>query len=108
MLARVFATEPDLFLLDEPTADLDPAASHAIMRLLRDTAEAGRAVVVVQHDIDLATRHAHRIVVLRAGRIAADLPAGDALPAIAAAFGLPFGSDAAPRLLPPDDRTAAR
>jgi iron complex transport system ATP-binding protein len=54
MLARVFATEPDVFLLDEPTADLDPAASHAIMRLLRSTADGGRTVVVVLHAIDLA------------------------------------------------------
>ena len=41
MLARAFATEPDVFLLDEPTADLDPAASHAILRLLRDDGGAG-------------------------------------------------------------------
>jgi iron complex transport system ATP-binding protein len=106
MLARAFATEPDLFLLDEPTADLDPAAAHAVMRLLRQTADAGRAVVVVQHAIDLAVRFAHRMVVLQAGRITADLPARDALPAAAAAFGLPFGLDPEPRLLPPDDRIA--
>lgn len=106
MLARAFATEPDLFLLDEPTADLDPAAAHGVMRLLRDTADAGRAVVVVQHAIDLATRFAHRLVVLQAGRIIADLPARDALPAAAAAFGLPFGLDPEPRLLPPDGRLA--
>ncbi len=104
MLARAFATEPDVLLLDEPTADLDPAAAHSVMRLLRDTAEAGRAVVVVQHAIDLAVRFAHRIVVLQSGRITADLPARDALPAAAAAFGLPFGLDPEPRLLPPDDR----
>jgi iron complex transport system ATP-binding protein len=106
MLARAFATEPELFLLDEPTADLDPAAAQAIMRLLRDTAESGRAVVVVQHAIDLATRYAHRMIVLQAGRIAADLPAREALPAAAAAFGLPFGLDPEPRLLPNDDRLA--
>jgi iron complex transport system ATP-binding protein len=103
MLARAFATEPDLLLLDEPTADLDPAAAHAIMRLLRDTAASGRAVVVVQHAIDLAIRYADRMLVLHAGRIAADLPARDALPAAAAAFGLPFGLDPEPRLLPTDD-----
>jgi iron complex transport system ATP-binding protein len=101
MLARVFATEPDVFLLDEPTADLDPAASHDVMRLLRVTADAGRTVVVVLHALDLALRYAHRVVVLADGRVAADLPAADALPAAAAAFGLAFGIDPESRLLPP-------
>ena len=67
---------------------------------------AGRAVVVVQHAIDLAIRFAHRMIVLQSGRITADLPARDALPDAAAAFGLPFGLDPEPRLLPPDDRIA--
>lgn len=102
MLARVFATEPDVFLLDEPIADMDPAASHGIMRLLRATADAGRTVVVVLHAVDLALRYAHRVVVLASGRVVADVPAGQALPAAAAVFGLPFGVDPAPRLLPPD------
>ena len=101
MLARAFATEPDVFLLDEPTADLDPAASHAIMRLLRTTADGGRTVVVVLHALELALRYSHRVVVLAGGRVTADLPAGEALPAAAAAFGLRFGSDPEPRLLPP-------
>ena len=98
---NTFATEPDVFLLDEPTADLDPAASHAIMLLLRGTADAGRTVVVVLHALDLALRYAHRVVVLADGRATADLPANRALPAAAAAFGLPFGADPTPRLLPP-------
>ena len=106
MLARAFATEPDLFLLDEPTADLDPVAAQAIMHLLRQTAESGRAVVVVQHAVDLAIRYAHRIVVLRGGRVAADVPAREALPALASAFGLPFGVDPEPRLLPYDERAS--
>jgi iron complex transport system ATP-binding protein len=101
MLARAFATEPDVFLLDEPTADLDPAASHAIMHLLRATADGGRTVVVVLHALDLALRYAHRVVVLAGGRVTADLPAADALPAAAAAFGLKFGPDPEPRLLAP-------
>jgi len=101
MLARAFATEPAVLLLDEPTADLDPAASHAVMRLLRATADGGGTVVVVLHALDLALRYAHRVVVLAEGRVAADLPASRALPAAAAAFGLPFGPDPEPRLLPP-------
>ena len=58
-------------------------------------------MVVVLHALDLALRYAHRVVVLADGRVAADLPAADALPAAAAAFGLPFGIDPEPRLLPP-------
>lgn len=101
MLARAFATEPDVLLLDEPTADLDPAAAHDAMRLLRRTAGEGRAVVAVLHAIDLAIGYAHRVVVLADGRIQADVPADRALSAAAAAFGMRAGMDPAPRLLPP-------
>jgi iron complex transport system ATP-binding protein len=101
MLARAFATEPEVFLLDEPTADLDPAAAHSIMQLLRTTADSGRTVVVVLHAIDLALRYADRVVVLQQGRVLADLPPDQALPAAAAAFGLAVGIDPSPRLLSP-------
>ena len=102
MLARAFATEPEVFLLDEPTADLDPAAAHAILRLLRATARCrahGRGGAARGRDGDCATRTGSWCV--QAGRIAADLPADQALPAAAAAFGLRVGVDPSPRLLPP-------
>ncbi len=100
MLARAFATEADVLLLDEPTADLDPAAAHDVMCLLRRTAEDGRAVVAVSHAIDLAIGYAHRVVVLAGGRILADVAPDQALDAAAAAFGMRVGIDPAPRLLP--------
>ncbi len=101
MLARAFATEPSVFLLDEPTADLDPAATHDIMALLSDTARGGATVVVALHALDLALRYATRLVVLHAGRIVADTTPILALPAAAAAFGLPWGVSGQPGLLPP-------
>ncbi len=101
MLARVLAGTPTVLLLDEPTADLDPAAAHAIMAVLRARAAAGACVVVVLHDVALALHHATRMVVLVDGRITADAPPADALPAAAAGFGLPHGIDPTPRLLPP-------
>ncbi len=100
MLARVFATEPEAMLLDEPTADLDPAAAFAIMRLLSETARAGRTVVVVLHAIELALRYADRLVVMDRGRIVADGGPLAVLPAAAAAFGLKFGQDGLPHFLP--------
>ncbi len=101
MLARAFATEPEVFLMDEPTADLDPSAQHEIAALLRDTAHAGRVVVVVLHALDLACRYADRVLVVAGGRILADAPPEAALPAAAAAFGMGWGVHAAPQLLAP-------
>ena len=101
MLARVLATEAQVLLLDEPTADLDPAAAHAIMALLRRIAGQGGCVLVVLHALDLALRYADRVVVLQAGRIVADASPDAALAAAASAFGLPWGVDPSPRLLPP-------
>ncbi len=101
MLARVLAGTPEVLLLDEPTADLDPAAAHEVMALLRARVADGACVVAVLHDLSLALHHATRLVVLAGGRIIADGLPQAALPAAAAAFGLPYGLDPAPRLLPP-------
>ena len=101
MLARAFATDPAMFLLDEPTADLDPAAQHAIMALLRNTARAGCGVVVVVHALDLAVRYATRMVVVDGGGIVADAAPAAAMVVAARCFGLALGLDPAPRLLPP-------
>ncbi len=99
MLARALATEPEALLLDEPLADLDPAAQHEVMRLLRRTADQGAAVAVVLHALDLVPRYADRVLVLAGGRIVADGAPGSALPHAASAFGMGWGHDPAPRLL---------
>lgn len=76
-LARVLAQRAPLLLLDEPTAALDLRHQELVLRLCRARAHAGDAVVVVLHDLALAAAYAHRVAILRAGRVAADGPPGD-------------------------------
>ncbi|MFJ6742243.1 heme ABC transporter ATP-binding protein [Streptomyces sp. NPDC091279] len=76
-LARVLAQQTPLLLLDEPTAALDLKHQELVLRLCRERARAGDAVVVVLHDLGLAAAYAHRVAVLHAGRVAADGPPGE-------------------------------
>ncbi|MFI8092569.1 heme ABC transporter ATP-binding protein [Streptomyces sp. NPDC086080] len=73
-LARVLAQHTPLLLLDEPTAALDLRHQELVLRLCRERALAGAAVVVVLHDLGLAAAYAHRVAILRAGRPTADGP----------------------------------
>ncbi|MFD4970481.1 heme ABC transporter ATP-binding protein [Streptomyces sp. NPDC058424] len=73
-LARVPAQRAPLLLLDEPTAALDLKHQEVVLRLCRERAHAGDAVVVVLHDLGLAAAYAHRVAILCAGRVVADGP----------------------------------
>ncbi|MEU7042769.1 heme ABC transporter ATP-binding protein [Streptomyces varsoviensis] len=73
-LARVLAQRAPLLLLDEPTAALDLRHQELVLRVCRERAAAGDAVVVVLHDLGLAGAYADRVAVLHEGRIAADGP----------------------------------
>jgi iron complex transport system ATP-binding protein len=62
MIARALAQEPDVMVLDEPTAFLDLPHRVEVMQILRRlTRETGRAVLLSTHDLDLALRHADTI-----------------------------------------------
>ena len=76
MLARALAVEAPLLLADEPIAALDPAHQLRVMELLARLAADGKTVLAALHDITLAARFAHRVVVLDGGRVAADGPPG--------------------------------
>ncbi|WP_416966985.1 heme ABC transporter ATP-binding protein [Streptomyces sp. 4F14] len=73
-LARVLAQQAPLLLLDEPTAALDLKHQELVLRICRDRARKGDAVVVVLHDLSLAAAYAHRVAVLHRGKVAADGP----------------------------------
>lgn len=92
MLARALATEAAILLADEPVASLDPAYALQAMEVLRAEAARGAAVIVVLHDLALAARFAHRVVVLANAGIAADGPPAEAMGAgvIDAAYGVGF------------------
>ena len=77
-IARALAQRPQVLLANEPVASLDPEAAHDIMRLLRRlAAEQELAVLCVLHQVELAYEYADRIVGIRAGRMAFDLPRSD-------------------------------
>ncbi|MFI4988466.1 MAG: phosphonate ABC transporter ATP-binding protein [Alphaproteobacteria bacterium] len=74
-IARALAQRPRVLLADEPVASLDPEATKDIMRLLRRlAAEESLAVLCVLHQVELARDYADRVVGIRAGRMAFDLP----------------------------------
>ncbi len=73
MIARGLAQEPQVLMLDEPTSNLDIYHQIYVMRLLRDIARAnGIIVLIICHDLNIASRFCDRLILLSEGRIAAD------------------------------------
>ncbi len=74
-IARALEQDPELLLVDEPTASLDPKTSRQIMRLIAEIcAERQLATVINIHDVALAQQFVGRIIGLRAGKIVYDGP----------------------------------
>jgi cobalt/nickel transport system ATP-binding protein len=71
-IASVLVTEPEVILLDEPTAGLDPRSRSHVIDLLASWKASGRTVVTATHDLELVEEIADRCVVLDRGRVAAE------------------------------------
>ena len=80
-IARALACAPRALFLDEPTASLDPASTHAIERQIREAHESGVTVVLVTHDIGQARRLGDDLLFLHAGRVVEAGPVPDVLDA---------------------------
>jgi len=75
-IASAFALSPEVILLDEPTSGVSSGDKHGIMRNVIDAAgRAGvKAIILVEHDMDLVAEYSSRIVALTAGKVLADRP----------------------------------
>ncbi|MGH9949734.1 MAG: ABC transporter ATP-binding protein [Pyrinomonadaceae bacterium] len=69
VLARALATEADILLLDEPTANLDLAHQALMFRLVRERCKIGASAVVITHDLNLAAEFADEVMLLRDGKM---------------------------------------
>ncbi|PAT33822.1 hypothetical protein CLI92_11045 [Vandammella animalimorsus] len=99
LLARALAVQAPVLLADEPLAALDPAQQLHCMALLREQARQGQAVAVVLHDLSLASRFCHQLLLLEGGRTLRHGPPAQVLDdtALAQTFGI-----AALRIAPGD------
>lgn len=78
-IARTLAQDADVVILDEPTDSLDLGHADLVLAHLAALARSGRTVLASSHDLNLAARHADRILVLDSGHIVADGAPADVL-----------------------------
>ena len=73
-IASAFALVPEVILLDEPTSGVSSGDKHGIMKTLIDAAERAsvKAIILVEHDMDLVAEYSSRIVALQGGKVLAD------------------------------------
>ena len=87
VIGKIVATDPRVILLDEPRRGIDVGAKEEVFRLLAERARAGLAVVYTTSEVGECLSIAHRIVVMRRGRLSAELGPGTNNEQIMAASG---------------------
>jgi putative ABC transport system ATP-binding protein len=70
-IARAIVTEPAILLADEPTGNLDSVSTHDVLGVFDELNAAGRTIVLITHEHDVAAR-AKRTITIADGRIVAD------------------------------------
>jgi ABC-type Mn2+/Zn2+ transport system ATPase subunit len=70
LIARALATKPDVLVLDEPTAGVDAAATHALLEFISQIhAEQKLTILLVTHDLPLVRKHAQQVIWLHQGKV---------------------------------------
>jgi iron complex transport system ATP-binding protein len=78
-IARLLASQAPVLLLDEPFASLDPAWQLMLAEKMRDWVKEGLTILVICHDVPLASRFADKLMVMQGGRLIAEGKAQDVL-----------------------------
>lgn len=78
LLARALAGRPKVLIFDEPTRGVDIGAKREIYKLIEALADDGAAIIVISSEMEEVLRLSDKVVVLRDGRVAAELPRGQA------------------------------
>jgi len=78
-VGRALLLRPRVLLIDEPSIGLSPKLVHDVMTLLRELADAGTTVLMVEQNVRTALKYANRALVLEMGRLALDRPAAELL-----------------------------
>ncbi len=73
-LARAWALSPEILFLDEPTANLDPSASHAVEEIVSAIHASGTCIVMTSHDLGQARRMADHVMFMHRGRLLEHAP----------------------------------
>ena len=68
-IAGIIASEPDILILDEPTAGLDPKGKNEILELIAAYHKTGKTVIVVTHDMDIVLEYSEKVIVLNNGKL---------------------------------------
>lgn len=68
-IAGILAIEPDILVLDEPTAGLDPKGAADIMSLVEEMYNQGKSIILVTHDMDLVLKYCQKVFVLKEGQL---------------------------------------
>ena len=76
IFGRWMLTEPEIFLLDEPTRGIDVGAKYEIYQLIMDMARAGKSVIMVSSEMPELLGVCDRILVMSGGRLAGEVQAG--------------------------------